>query len=115
MRISDWSSDVCSSDLRTAPPAWDDDPHRPGAASLPKTASNRPHRSRSPHLGITLIRRGYPSRPFLAGQRLRYSGRAAAEADARWEPPSLKELARRTHLAAATLGSQLAPASSDVA
>src|SRR3546814_9859089 len=81
---------------RTSPPALDDDPHRSGAASLPKTARNRPHRSRSPHLGITLIRRGYPSRPFLAGQRLPYSGRAAAEAAARWETPSMKELDRRT-------------------
>src|SRR3546814_5020376 len=97
---------------RTSPPAWDDDPHRPGAASLPKTARNRPHRSISPHLGITLIRRGYPSRPFLAGQRLPYSGRAAAEAAARWETPSMNELDRRTLLAAATLGSMLAPASS---
>src|SRR3546814_20822977 len=84
---------------RTAPPAWDDNPHRPVVTSLPKTARNRPHRSRSPHLGITLIRRGYPSRPFLAGQRLTYSGRAEAEAAASWEKPSMNELDRRTLLA----------------
>src|SRR3546814_6924771 len=38
---------------RTASPARDDEPHRHVAASLPRTARNRPHGSGSPHLGIT--------------------------------------------------------------
>ena len=41
---------------RTASRPWDDEPHRPFARSLPRTTTNRPHRSGSLHLGISLLR-----------------------------------------------------------
>src|SRR3546814_7896525 len=57
-----------------------------------------------------MIRR--PPRSTRTDTLFPYTTLFRSEAAARWETPSMKELDRRTLLAAATLGSMLAPASS---
>src|SRR3546814_12693438 len=92
MRISDWSSDVCSSDLRNAP----------GARSLPSRLGYE-HHHRSCRSGQGNLHAPFPARhrPQLAGHRIwRREGRSeerrvgkecVSTCRSRWSPSHYKK------------------------
>src|SRR3546814_6705780 len=71
MRISDWSSDVCSSDLRSPPTSAS----RP--AHVTWSRSPLPHEMLRPHLHQRPLARLPPQRPHRALDLLRQIGRAS--------------------------------------
>src|SRR3546814_1640231 len=94
MRISYWSSDVCSSDLRTAAAHAGEtatrDPGKIGAAGrcLGRTASGRTHPVGDPQGLVAIGERGQiPPRPVLPHQRDRTQSAAAARTPRRHPGP----------------------------
>src|SRR3546814_10362877 len=74
MRISDWSSDVCSSDLCSRQPHFGDDAVRPGMAGNSAAEERELQRNLLIHPRIAL--RQFPQRGYIAG--LSHKGKAAA-------------------------------------
>src|SRR3546814_19885940 len=94
MRISDWSSDVCSSDLHRAPPPTPDRRSRGGTRR-----SARAHRCRRPSAGRT----DTPCRNLLEpGRSIRSEERRVGKecvstCRSRWSPDHYKKKKRYQH------------------
>src|SRR3546814_12251225 len=85
MRISDWSSDVCSSDLCSAPkpperasPRWSTKP----GTRLPRSASGRPLSSR--------LRVSWPKGARDRSEERRVGKECVSTCRSRWSPDQLK-------------------------
>src|SRR3546814_7048661 len=103
MRISDWSSDVCSSDLRKAPPPAAEAPYDPNSVIAPTLATA----PRDPNAPVQLTREqvpaigpdGQPITPY--GSAGGQPGRGVSEAERRaHEDRELRDNARRSTLIA---------------
>src|SRR3546814_1615310 len=119
MRISDWSSDLCSSDLATARrQAPQSHPHRLHSQTNPPPRAPRPRRHLLHHpvrrrllaagLSWRVDRAARPARPGAVGAGRRAARRAAARAGAVDDRPA--DFARQPRQAAACVARVLAVA-----